>query len=307
MKLLTVYDEIMNMKINDHHYDMDSIHLLNDETDKEMKRLAYNYFKGDKAAHLRKMPKENVYMLYKETDIKIGDKKQAQGITVQYNMADGQVSDVAFFTADMDKVAKIPTVLSYDCHRVHYTEGNVKALKDDKTFYDTDMVKIWGEIGENYDVANKDYGVYWKNQYLLLEKGTLKTDILFDLYRSVKDATGDENCRYSKTDRRLTFTLNGKEEHINILGGTMPEMDGYIYFTKENMMKHVHDLINGRKECPPVFYDGTEVYLRAYSNSKNFEDIIDSKFKDKYLDSLIKYNSNITQNLTNNQEVSEER
>lgn len=294
MKFLTVYDEIKNVRVIGNRYDENAIYKLDAETDKEIRGIAKQYFAGDKSVKLRRMAKENAYMLYADTEIKYAEKKQSQGITVQYNMIDKQICDICFFTMDADKAGDVATIMSNRLHRIHYTKGNADALLNDKLFYENRLVKMFKELGEKYDLENKDYGVYHKNLYLLLEKSKLKQGFIFELYQAIKDATGDENCHYSKEDRCITFKINGEEKRVNILGGQIPEMDGYMYMTKEGMMQEIHAQLRGERTAPPIFYGGTELYLRNYSHTKNLDDIIDSRFKDKYLESLIAYNSNIT-------------
>lgn len=294
MKLLTVKDEVKNVTVMDNRYDENAIHFLNEKTDKVARAVAKKYLggRGDNI-HLKRMKNDNAYLIYEDTSIKYGNEAQSQGVLLQFDLLESRVCDVNFITADTKKIANITSCLSFDLHKTHYTEENVESLKKDEIFYAPDMVKMFKELGEEHEIKDIDSDVFYKNQYLLLEKGRLQTGVLFDLYRDIKDLTKDPNAQMSKTGRCVTFALNGQLKRVNVLGGTMPEMNGYIYFTKERMLAHIKNVMNGKITPPPAFYNGVELELGKYSVSKNLEDMIDKRFKDNYLMSLIRYNEEI--------------
>ena len=291
MKLLTVHDEIKNVMVTDSRYDENAIHFLDEKTDAIARDIAKNYLTDKNRAHLKRLKMDNAYLIYEDTDIKYGNDKQSQGVIVQFDLLEQRVCDVNFITADTSEVGKINSALQYGLHKSHYSSTEAEALKKDTMFNDSNMVKMFKELGEEYKIEELDSDVFYKNQYLLLEKGRLQSGFLFDLYRDIKDLTKDENCRMDKPGRCVFFALNGKERRVNVLGGNMPEMDGYIYMTKERMLAHIKNMMKGKIEAPPAFYNGVEVELGKYSVSKNLEDLIDKRFKDKYLESLIRYNA----------------
>ncbi len=307
MKLLSVKDEIRNITVTDSRYDEKALHFLDDKTDAEARKIAMRYFPDKSTVHMKKFKNDNAYLIYTDTDIKYGNARQCQGVMIQFDLLDGIICDVNFITADLEKMKDIKSALQFDLHRAHFSEQNVESLKKDAMFNDPAMVKMFKELGEEFGIAELDSDVFYKNQYLLLEKGRLQSGILFDLYRDIKDLTHDENTHMDKSGRCVTFALNGQHKRVNVIGGNMPEMDGYIYFTKERMLSHIKNVMKGKQVPPPVLYNGVEFELKKYSNSKKLEDLIDPRFKSNYLESLIQYNMQYSKDDKDDQEQADER
>lgn len=306
MKLLTVKDEIIRAQVNDSHFDDNALHFLDEKTDEQMKLYAAKYFEGHTGAHLKRMKADNAYLIYENTDIKYGEQKQSQGVILQFNVADGEICDVNFFTADTAKVKGLKTLLSGDITKSHYTPENAEAIKNDNLFYDKDLARIFGEMGKDFEIDKKDNYVFYKNQYLILEKGRMEGNILYDLCNAIKKQF-DENAKQDRAGRCVRFTLDGKERRVNISGGKWPEMNGYRYPSTDVFLKYMERIKNEHVAAPNAFYNGAEFKISKYSNTKNMEDLVETQFKDKYLQSLISYNENMLNTKSRENEVEEGR
>ncbi len=284
MKLLNRHDEVKEVCVTDSHIDVNRIRFIDKTTDQEMAGIAAKYFTGDRNVHLKRLSSDNAYLLYKTTDIRHGNDRQIQGLMFQYDLLDQKICDINFFSVNEDKLKNIKSVLQLDFRRSQYTEGNVAAMLKDTLSYDKELVKIFSELGKEYHLAEMDNDVYFKNSYLLLERARVANDFLYKFYLQVKGLDGVENCRYDKFKHNITFTKDGKEKKINIIGSVYPEMDGIYEASPEQMIDRIKE---GKNWTTSKFYGGCEAELCRYSHSHDLFDMVNPKLRDNYERSLM--------------------
>lgn len=284
MKLLTVYDEIVDIPIPSGDLESnENVYTIDKVSDEIARSIAKEHFDA-KSVHLKRLKQDNGYMIYTDTGLNWGGRLQSQGIFLQFDYVAGEPCNLLFFSMATDKMKNLTSVRTIPVGATTiFHEANVDILKKDNLLYDKRVVKMFEETGAKFHIADMDNGVVWKNYYLIISKVKLKdSSMLFRLYNNIKGIEGIENCSYSRPDKCVSFEHNGAKERINIIAGDIPEMNGH-YYREDTITDAVMELVGKTQEdmVDAGFAIGA---IGTYSKSRIMTDLMEPDLREKYME-----------------------